>query len=65
MTDQYQRDLTELRARALAPQLGPELAHWAAEQTERIRELRQEADRLEQEVSGAFAGARALMGTRT
>lgn len=50
-----------LLANPMGPELGPELATWAAEQTERIRELRQQADDLEADIEGAFAAARVLM----
>lgn len=40
---------------------GRELAHWAAEQTERVRELRTEADRLEEQSDWAFNAARVLL----
>lgn len=50
-----------LKANPLPPALGPELAHWAAEAKERIRELRKEAEALESDVEGAFAAARILL----
>jgi hypothetical protein len=40
---------------------GRDLASWAAEQTERVRELRMEADQLEQESDWAFNAARILL----
>lgn len=45
----------------LPPRLGPELASWAVEADEKVRQLRQEADKLEKDKERAFAAARVLM----
>lgn len=45
----------------LPPRLGSELASWAVDADEKVRQLRQEADKLEEEKERAFAAARILL----
>lgn len=51
----------ELLADPLSQRAGLELAQWAAEVSERVRVLREEADQLERDQEAAFAATRVLM----